>query len=246
MDPMEEIRVAQASRLVDEDGHGVTLEVAPGLTSDEIDEVAAEVGAPLPRELRVLLEQTAGISGTLETIDFSGRSLDFGLEEVLPSALPIAHDGFGNHWVLDLTPEETDVAPVLFACHDAPVLLYQSPALGDFLHETFRMYVPPHSSLVDDVHEDKPFQVWRTNPGVLDHAAAMAGDEELRAFATSLDERFQFVDLREPEIGMGFSWGRFGPRTELRRHGYTRLFAYARPVKKPGRLSRLFGREPNA
>lgn len=38
---------------------------------------------------------------------------------------------------------------------------------------------------------------------------------------------------------MGVSWGRFGPRTELRRHGYERLFAYAPPEKKPGLLSRL-------
>jgi hypothetical protein len=39
---------------------------------------------------------------------------------------------------------------------------------------------------------------------------------------------------------MGVSWGRFGPRTELRRHGYERLFAHAPPEKKPGLLSRLF------
>ena len=40
---------------------------------------------------------------------------------------------------------------------------------------------------------------------------------------------------------MGFSWGRHGPRTELRRHGYERLFAYAPPEEKPGLLRRLFG-----
>jgi hypothetical protein len=39
---------------------------------------------------------------------------------------------------------------------------------------------------------------------------------------------------------MGFSWGRFSPRTEIRRDGYERLFAYARSEKKPGLLSRLF------
>ena len=39
---------------------------------------------------------------------------------------------------------------------------------------------------------------------------------------------------------MGFSWGRHGPRTEIRRNGHERLFAYARPPKKPpGRLRRL-------
>ena len=104
------------------------------------------------------------------------------------------------------------------------------------------MVVPPHESLVDHVHEDRPFRVWRTNPGTLDHAAALAsGDDGLRAFAEELDERWTFVDLRAPEIGMGFSWGRYGWRTEIRRHGFERLFAYAPPERKPGLLSRLFG-----
>jgi hypothetical protein len=102
------------------------------------------------------------------------------------------------------------------------------------------MYSPPHESLVDDVHEDRLFNVWGQNPGVLEHSAALAGDEQLRAFASELDDRFEFVDLRSPEIGMGFSWGRYGPRTEVRRHGYERRFAYARPEKQPGLLRRLF------
>jgi hypothetical protein len=148
--------------------------------------------------------------------------------------------GFGNFWVLDLTPGDDEEAPVFFACHDPPVVLYQSPGLGHFLHETFRMSVPPHASLVDDVHEDRLFDVWGTNSGALSHEAALAGDSRLRAFAAGLDDRFLFVDLRSPEIGMGFSWGRYGPRTQVRRDGDERLFAYARPEKKSGRLSRLF------
>jgi hypothetical protein len=112
------------------------------------------------------------------------------------------------------------------------------------LEETFRMQVPPHASLVDDVHEDRLFDVWRTNPGTLDHAAALAGDEQLRAFAEELGDRFTFVDLRSPEIGMGFSWGRHGPRTDVRRHGFERIFACAPPERTPGFLGRLFGRTP--
>jgi cell wall assembly regulator SMI1 len=241
MDPIEAIRRAQATALVDEDGNEVVLEVAPGLTEREIDELQAEVGVPLPRELRMLLGHTTGIDGALETIDFTGRSHSLGAEDVFPSAHPVAHDGYGNFWVLDLMPEERETARVFFACHDAPVVLYQSPDLGHFLHEAFRMYVPPHASLVDDVHEDRLFEVWRRNPGTMDRATALAGDATLREFAAELDDRFTFVDLRSPEIGMGFSWGRHGPRTEVRRHGYELLFAYAPPEKRPGLLSRLFG-----
>jgi hypothetical protein len=104
------------------------------------------------------------------------------------------------------------------------------------------MYEAPHTSTIREVREDRVFDVWRMNPGALEHEDALAGDADLRAFASSLDETFQLVDLRSPALGMGFSWGRYGPRTEVRRHGYTRIFAYARPEKKPGLLSRMFGR----
>jgi cell wall assembly regulator SMI1 len=239
MDPVEAITTAQVTTLVDEDGDQVVLELAPALSKLEIEQLEAVLGVPLPGELRRLLQHTGGIDGALESIDFSGRNLDFEEHDIFPAGLPIAHDGFGNFWVLDLTPATTEQAPVFFACHDAPVILYQSPDLGHFLGETFRMYTPPHASLVDDVHEDRLFDVWRQNPGTLDHASALAGDEDMHAFASELGDRFLIVDLRSPEIGMGFSWGRYGPRTEVRRHGYERLFAYARPERQPGLLRRL-------
>ena len=69
----------------------------------------------------------------------------------------------------------------------------------------------------------------------------LAVDERLSAFAAELDDRFTFVDLRSPPVDMGFSWGRYGPRTDVRRHGHEALFAYAPPAKGPGLLARLFG-----
>jgi hypothetical protein len=208
----------------------------------DIEALADEVGAPLSRELRTLLGGTSAIDGgPLHAIDFTGRSLSFAAPEIFPSPLPIAGDAFGNFWILDLPPDDVETAPVFFACHDAPVILYQSPNIGDFLHEAFRMLVPPHTSAVDDVHEDRLFNVWRDNPGTLDRSAALAGDERLHAFATELDDRFTFVDLRSSPVGMGFSWGRYGPRTEVRRHGHEPLFAYAPPERRPGIFRRLLG-----
>jgi cell wall assembly regulator SMI1 len=244
---IDEIRRAQAVPLPGPGGWGVTrrrdasLEAEAGLSPDEIAALEEELGVPVPGELRALLAETSGIDGVLDVIDFTGRSLDVELSDVFPAGLPIAGDGFGNFWVLDVTPRDAELAPIFFACHDPPVVLYQSPNLGEFLHELFAMYVPPHVSAVDDVHEDRRFEVWRKNPGVVDHATALAGDESLRTFAVACGERYEFVDLRAPEIGMGFSWGRYGPRTDVRRHGDERLFAYARPEQKPGLLRRLFG-----
>lgn len=241
MDPIEEIARAQSIDLVDEDGKPVQLAPAPGVSGSEIEDLQRGLGIGLPRELRALLAHTSGIDGVLAGLDFTGMGLG-GLEapDIFPHGHAIAHDGFGNHWVVDVTPGEQDVAPVFFACHDAPVILYQAPSVGHFLHEVFAMYVPPHASLVDDVHEDRLFDVWGQNPGVIERAAALESDDEaLRSFAAELDDRFTFVDLRDVPAGMGFSWGRYGPRTEIRRHGHERLFAYAPPEKRRGALRRL-------
>jgi hypothetical protein len=122
------------------------------------------------------------------------------------------------------------------------VILYQSPDIASFLAEVFRLCTPPHRSLVDDVHEDRLFDVWRKNPGVVDQPTASASlDATLSGFARGLREDFQVIDLRRVQPGMGFSWGRYGPKTEIRRHGYERIFACAKPARS-GLLGRLFGR----
>jgi len=242
MDPIEEITRAQATDLVDEDGDEVEIALDLGLASDGIEALEDEIGVALPGELRDLLSYTTGIDGVLGSVDFTGRGFDVEIAEIFPWGLPIAGDGFGNFWVVDLTPDRREVAPVFFGCHDPPVILLQSPSVGHFLHEMFKAYVPPHASLVNDVHADRVFDVWQENPGVLERADALtSGDRALRDFAATLDDDFAIVDLRSAEIGMGLSWGRYGPRTELRRHGHELLFAYRRPQRRGGRLRRLLG-----
>ena len=64
-------------------------------------------------------------------------------------------------------------------------------------------------------------------------------DPVLSNFARYLDESFQIIDLRQSKPGDGFSWGRYGPRTVVKRFGTLAMFAYQ---KKPrGLISRLFG-----
>src|SRR6266404_512762 len=232
MTAIEHIKTAQQAKLVDEDGEPVALELSPALRSDQIDSFQNQAGQPLPEELRAVLSFCSGIGGCLDGIDFTGANMAFEHKEVFPNGLPIARYGFGNFWVLDLTPQTTKAAPVFFACHDPPVILYQSADVASFLSEVFRMSTPPHKSLVDDVHEDRLFDVWRKNPGVIDQpTAAASSDVALRSFASELPEHFQIVDLRSVGPGMGFSWGRYGPRTELRRQGYERIFGYAKPPR---------------
>ena len=233
-DPIEIIGRARS-------GGDVRLEFAEPLTRDEVDELAAELDAPLPHELVAVLGETRGIDG-IEPLDFTGRTMDVEVAELAPAGLPFATDGAGNFWLLDLTPADRETVPVFFLCHDPPVFAFQSATLGDFLGELFGAHEPGRRSRVREVQEERVHEIWRANPGVIGRDAALARDSELSAFAAGLDETFEFVDLRAPEVGMGFSWGRHGPRTEVRRHGFARLFACAPPERRPGFFTRLRGR----
>jgi hypothetical protein len=240
--PLETIRQAQSRTLVDEDGHIVTLELLPGLSSSDLHDFARQIPCRIPSEITELLRSCRGFYGTVEQVDFTGRDLMFEFEAAFPYGLPIAADGYGNFWVVDLHPDTTGWGPIYFACHDAPVILYQADTLDQFLGELFRMYEPPHRSLIDDVHEDRPDRVWQTNPGVLAHEQCLRSEDPiLSAFARELDdESFQIIDLRLARPGDGFSWGRYGPNTQISRFGtHDAVFAYNKPKSF---ISRLLGR----
>jgi hypothetical protein len=238
--PLGIIRQAQARTLIDEDGNVVMLELLPGLSHAELRDFADRMPSPLPPEISELLVACSGLDGTIDQVDFTGRDLMFELGPAFPHGLPIAHDGFGNFWVVDLHSDSTRWGPIYFVCHDAPVILYQSDSLENFLTELFRMYQPPHLSLIDDVHEDRLAHVWKTNPGVLSYEQCLRSEDPvLLGFARELDETFQIIDLRGARPGDGFSWGRYGPNTKIKRFRTHVVFAYQKPK---GFLSRLLGR----
>ena len=239
MTPLEIIRRAQGDTLVDEDGDVITLELLPGLSRVELQEFADRVPCPVPPEIAELLGACSGFYGTMDQVDFTGRDLMFEMGPAFPQGLPIAHDGFGNFWVVDLHPHNTRWGPIYFLCHDAPVILYQSDTLEEFLDELFRMFEPPHESLIDDVHEDRPARVWKTNPGVLSYEQCLRSEDPiLSAFARELDDGYQIIDLRCARPGDGFSWGRYGPNAQIKRFRTYAVFAY----QKKSLLSRLLGR----
>ena len=241
MNPIDLIKSAQAKELTNEDGESVDLDLLPGLDAEAVAHFESSLPCALPEETRELLLFCRGFEGVVaDQVDFTGQDLLFGHEVLFPHGVPIASDGFGNFWVVDLSPDSTEFGPIWFACHDAPVILYQSAGLSDFLSELFKSCEPPFRSLVDDVHEDRIREVWRTNPNVLTHHDCVEStDSVLQEFAASLDPSYGIVDLRAANPGDGFSWGRYGPNTVVRRHGNHPVFAYQR---KKGLLGRLFGK----
>lgn len=240
----ETIQSALKQNLTDDDGKPVDLRLLPGLTKEQVSAFARSLPCALSDDFRDLLEFCSGIEGALDQIDFTGGDLKsgFGPDFLLPHALPIAHDGYGNYWAVDLQPGSANWGPIYFCCHDAPVMLVQAETVQQFVSEVLKMYIAPRKSLIDDVHEDRLFDVWRKNPGVIAHANALvSSDPDIRIFAAGLDSGFELIDLRDAPIGMGFSWGRYGPNTEVKHFESKPIFAYRRP-QKTSFLGRLFNR----
>jgi hypothetical protein len=229
-------------RLRDEDGNEQVLSLQPGATEAELQALEARLPCPIPAEIREALRVSKGLAnGPIESfslVDLEG----FGLEEMLPHAYSIGHDGFGNYWVLDLLSSSRAWQPVFYVCHDPPVFAYQSDTVEDFLGETVAMWQPGPRSPVDIVHEDVVSEIWRTNPQLATPEMLLeSGDPVLVAFASSLPPQALVSDLRRAKVGDGFSWGRFGPQTTIRRAGEERIWAIVPPEPKRSAFARIFG-----
>jgi hypothetical protein len=162
---------------------------------------------------------------------------------VFPGAYPLGHDGFGNYWVLDLLPDEDRCGPVFFACHDPPVIAFQSSSPSAFVREVVALWQPGPRSPIDVVHEDVTAAIWASNSGLADHETAITSDDAtLAEFAAGFPPEAVFADLRAAEVGDGFAWGRYGPRTEWTRAGRHRLWAAVPPPARRGLLARIFHR----
>ncbi|HSF41192.1 MAG TPA: SMI1/KNR4 family protein [Thermoanaerobaculia bacterium] len=243
--PKQVLEAALRERFVGGDGEELHLELEPGLSDEEIEEIAGRLPAPLPAEIRELLRRTSGFdfpfSEILETLSFVGES--FGLEEIFPTGVQIARDNFGNAWIVDVHPDTGLWAPVFYTCHDPAVAVLQSPDLATFLDEVLNLGRPGRRSALVQIHEETADTIWTDNPGLIPMAEARESrDPALRAFAAYLPDGASLVDLRAGTVGSGFSLGLHGPRTILRRYESERLFALIAPEKKAGFFPRLFGR----
>lgn len=245
MSVLESLERLKRAELIDPDGEPVETDFFDGLSEDQLREIEEGLGAKLPHDFRQLAAVCGGFESAMKEVDLSGGSMGQYLP-FMPALHPFAADGFGNFWQLDLLPRQEERAQVLFVGHDPPVVLFQCDGMEAFLDELLKMCSPPHESLIDLVHEDKVFQVCRTHRfAVPSEKALTSQDPVLREFAASLDGPWEVCDLRSPEVGQGFSWGRYGPDVEGVRHPGERIYAIRRPElgdKKEGWLSKLFGR----
>jgi hypothetical protein len=230
MNPLIEfLKQTLGTTFINPDGASDEFKLLPPLSEQELASLCSNIPCPLPPDILELLTFARGFDGTrLEEVRFADPdSASEVLGEIFPHAISLANDGAGNFWIVDLTKDSKSWGPIFFACHDAPVIVYQADNLLQFVQEVVRGGNRPWKSEVDDVSERFTNLIWSDNPGVLSHAhCLLSADQDLKAFAESIDETWQFVDLRNPVRGDGFSWGRYGPTTAVKRFGEKRIFAY--------------------
>jgi hypothetical protein len=219
------------------------VQAGPGLDQTGIARLQAAYPVPLPAELTDLLAVTAGVRSL--GLDLTGAGLELSrsgaLARLLPAGHPVMGDEAGNRWVLDLTPDTVDLAPVFFVGQDPPLLLHQAPDLATFLGDVVAEAEQPGSTALDEVRHDRLHHVWKSRPGAMSLDKALAGDQALRDFALILNQAWTVVDLRTRTVGQGLIWARYGPQTRVARHGWERIFGYA-PYEPPRRTWKRFGR----
>lgn len=226
----------------DRNGNPIHGKLLPGATKADLIEIAGLIPCPIPQHMKDVLDTTRGLLPSLHMVDFTGLSLKDLIEtgDLCPSGWPIAGDEFGNFWVVDLLPNSKDWGPIYFVCHDPPVMVLQAQNFEDFVAQLIALARKEEDSPIERVTEKLAHRIYHENPNVQSYedAKQLVGDGQLSSFASSLDKSYQFIDMRKARVGEGFSWGRYGPDTEIKRAGELRIFAYK---KKAGFWQKLFG-----
>jgi len=240
----EQLKSILTEQYVSEDGDEYKVELLPGLTDQEIDNLAKGVpSGQIPNDIRELLKFASGFEFSgLEEVTFNGIA-QFGFEEIFPNSVQLAGDGFGNFWILDID-QNGNWGHVFFVCHDPAVVVKHSENLSEFIQHVDDFGKNGKTSNLDIIHEKSVMEIWQDDYNFIElDNARQSNDTTLKEFALSLGDNFVIADLRNRTNKSGFAWGKFGPKIENAvRHKSELLWAIEKPVKKGGFLSKLFGR----
>jgi cell wall assembly regulator SMI1 len=239
----EKLKSLLTEQYVTEDGDECKIELLPGLTDEEIDNLAKGVpSGQIPNDIRELLKFASGFEFSgLEEITFNGIG-QFGFEEIFPNSVQLAGDGFGNFWILDID-QKGNWGQVFYVCHDPAVVVKHSDNLSEFIQHVDDFGKNGNTSNLDIIHEKSVMEIWQDDNNFIElDNVRQSSDTTLKEFALSLADNFVIADLRNKPNKSGFAWGKFGPKIENAvRHSSELLWAIEKPIKKGGFLSKLFG-----
>jgi len=242
MTPADQLKLLLNETYVSEDGDAYQIELQPGLTDKEIDNLAK--GLPtgqIPDDVRALLKFTRGFEFYgIDQITFDGVG-QFGFENIFPNAVQLGHDGFGNVWVLDVGANGK-WGNVFYVCHDPAVVVKHSSDLTEFIRHIDEYGKDIENSNLNIIHEKTVFDIWKNNYGFTAISEARnAKDTLLKDFASALADNFVIADLRNQPNKAGFAWGKFGPNLHRAVRCKDELIWGVELPAKKGFFSKLFG-----
>lgn len=213
------------------------IQLLPAATTDQVTEFQRSIGQPkMPAALAELLRFASGFeSRSAGTVDFLGRDMSV---QTFFRSTPVVGDGSGNFWIVDLASDEGLWGPVMFWSHDPAVAVIQAASLADFVQQILDVGQPGKSDLLTFVRKESTRRIWSSDPYLVPVSEVLVhGDAMVSTFARTLPDSFFLADLRQVEIGSGFSWGR--GNGDVRRDGARLLFGVER---KKTLMQRLTGR----
>lgn len=224
--------------------NGYRVELLPPLDQRERATLDARLRVPPPSEIAEVLARTRGVRIGIDEVRLDVRAEATFLGDLLPeSALLVDNDGAGNVWLAPIDPRTGAWGPVLFACHDPPVVGVEARTIAEFLRLLVASYAEPDSVLIGvdgpacDAWSELLPPVGLARSAMRGGPYRGVGDPALADFIAALPADAVVVDLREAPRGVGFPWA---VRYEvLRRHPTELLFALRR---RRGLFTRLFGR----
>lgn len=242
MTPLAQLKSILNEEYVSEDGDKYTVELKPGLTDEEINHLAKHLPqGKVPDDVRELLKFASGFKFYMpEEVTFD-RIGQFGLEDIFPTSVEIAEDGFGNFWVVDVLGSG-QWGHVFFVCHDPAVVVKHSEDISEFIKHIHEYGKKGQQSNLDLIHEDISFRISRSDSCFIEHSVALSSaDEQLKAFAKLVPGHFVIADLRNKPIQSGFAWGKWSPKLRIIRHETELIWALEKKERK-GFFAKLFGR----
>lgn len=244
MTPLEQFKIFAGKEYIGEDGEPHRVKVEPGMTENDIEDLAQTFPAMrIPDDIIELMKYTSGFKFDFFE-PFSFNTIEwFGLENIFPASVQVVGDGSGNCWIIDIK-QNGDWGEVFFVCHDPAVIVKQADNLTELLQQMQELGEKGERSVFHRIYEDDRYKVWEEPGGGLIGVedAKKSGDTVLRAIALELPEDTKIADLRNKINGTGFYWGMKGYDFEHSiRCGDELIWAFKRKDNK-SIWSRLFGR----
>src|SRR5947209_3544465 len=151
MTPKELLKGARLETFADTGGRTGKIVLQAPLTGKEVEAFQGYLPAPLPWDIRDLLEFARGFTLLTEGVDFRGQ-LRSEFEPALACGIPVYTDGVGNFWVVHVHPKTGAWGPVLFTSADPPAVVIQSTDFVSFLDEWLNGFRPGRASALDEVY----------------------------------------------------------------------------------------------